>query len=224
MPCHCTICHIHLTDGSVKDGLIECEPCGGKFVVKDIQLKENKYAKFILEADGHLSPEEKKVKSEIQKLLNQLQQHYDQLQKEQIAFELGSHDYFAEIKRQIDIQREELKEKIDTIYLAMISQVEKHETFYNQKLEENRCFKEFNVDRETKNFEDEFRKMDLTIERMNQVQTNYEVDVKALQNKMTNLQFVSNQMKKCSFVAKTDFDTSSFKPEDSRQISGERFV
>ena len=69
LPCYCTICQVHLTDSSVKYGLIKCEPCGEKFVVKGMQLKTNKYAQFILDSDGYLSPEEKSVKLEMQKLL-----------------------------------------------------------------------------------------------------------------------------------------------------------
>ena len=70
LPCYCTICHAHLTDGSAKDGRITCVECKDTFVVKDIQLKVNKHAKFILDNEAHLSPEEKAAKSETQKLLN----------------------------------------------------------------------------------------------------------------------------------------------------------
>ena len=124
-------------------------------------------------------PEEKAAKSELQKLLNEFQQLFDQIQQEQTEFEVSSYDHFAEIKRKLDLQREELKQKIDVIYLAMISQVEKHEAFYKQKLDETRCFKEFNAERETETFEDEFRKVDLTIKRVQQLQSKYEANVKA---------------------------------------------
>ena len=208
LPCHCTICHGHLTDGSVKDGIIKCESCNEMFAVKDIELVVNKYAKLILDAEVHLSPEEKAMKREIEKLCNEFQLLYDQLQHEQAAFEVSSYNHFAEIKHQIDLQREELKDKIDKISLAMITRVEQYEAFYKLKLDENRCFKEFNG--ETNYFEDEFRKVDLTIERAHQLQAKYEANVKALQDKMTNLKLVNEQMKKCSFEAKKDFDISSF--------------
>ena len=210
LPCYCTICHAHLTDGSAKDGRITCVECKDTFVIKDMHSKVNRHAKLILETEGHLSPEEKAAKSQIQKLLNEFQQLYDQLQQEQSAFEVSSYDHFAEVKRQIDLQREELKEKIDEIYLAMVKKVELHEEFYKQKLDETRCFKEFNSDKEAKNFEDEFRKVDLTIQSVQQLQTKYEANIIALSENLTTLQFVSKQMKKCSFVANTAFDISSF--------------
>ena len=51
------------------------------------------------------------------------------------------------------------------------------------------------------NFEGKFRKVDLTIERVQQLKSKYEANVKALQDKMTNLKFVSKQMNKYSLVA-----------------------
>ena len=41
LPCHCVICSEHLSDSSVKDGLIKCEPCDDEFIVKDMKIKEN---------------------------------------------------------------------------------------------------------------------------------------------------------------------------------------
>jgi ribosomal protein L37AE/L43A len=70
----CTICHKHLKDGSVKNGLIKCETCKKEFLVKDIKIKENKFAKIVLDSEQHLSNEEKQVKSEIHDLLNKFQE------------------------------------------------------------------------------------------------------------------------------------------------------
>ena len=92
----------------------------------------------------------------------------------------------------------------------MIKQVEKHEAFYKQKQDETRCFKEFNVEREKETFEEEFRKVDLTIEHVQQLQSKYEANIKELHDKMTNLQFMGKQMRKCSFMTKADLDISSF--------------
>ena len=219
LPCYCTICHAHLTDGSAKDGRITCVECKDTFVVKDMELKVSKWAKRILDVEGHLTLEEKSAKNEKHQLLNEFQLFYDQLQQEQTLFEVSSHDHFAEIKREIDLQREQLKEKIDEIYLSMIKQVEKHETIFKQKLEKTRCFNEFNAEREKENFQDEFRKVDLTIERAQQLKSKYEANVKALQEKMTNLKFVSKKMEKCSFVAKKDFDISSFGTLNLRSLN-----
>ena len=63
-------------------------------------------------------------------MLLEFQRLRDQLGLEQNQFEMQSHDHFANIKNKIDIQREQLKEKIEEIYLSMIRQVEQHEAFF----------------------------------------------------------------------------------------------
>jgi DNA-directed RNA polymerase subunit M/transcription elongation factor TFIIS len=62
LPCFCTICNEHLSDKSVKDGLIKCEPCGDDFRVKDIKVKENKILKKVLAAERSFGNQEKEAK------------------------------------------------------------------------------------------------------------------------------------------------------------------
>ena len=45
LPYFCTICSIHLSDDSVKGGLIKCVSCGDEFPVKDIKIREKKILK-----------------------------------------------------------------------------------------------------------------------------------------------------------------------------------
>ena len=85
LPCHCTICDIHLTDTSVQNGLIPCVTCGDKFVVKSIEYKVNKLAKCILDKEEHLSSEEKIIKSAINSVFAQFTQLYDIFKQENAA-------------------------------------------------------------------------------------------------------------------------------------------
>ena len=76
----------------------------------------NKLAKILLDGGDFLSNEEKELKSQIHKLLNEYEMLYDQFiqNKNEInATELYIYEHFSELKRQIDIHREELKIKID---------------------------------------------------------------------------------------------------------------
>ena len=82
----------------------------------------NKLAKILLDGGDFLSNEEKELKSQIHKLLNEYEMLYDQFiqNKNEInATELYIYEHFSELKRQIDIHREELKIKIDDIALEM---------------------------------------------------------------------------------------------------------
>ena len=57
----------------------------------------------------HLSDEERSIKNAIQELIQKLEQLQYDVNLKQNDMELKSFDYFTEIRRQIDIQREELK-------------------------------------------------------------------------------------------------------------------
>ena len=60
-------------------------------------------------------------------------EEYKHVQKE---FAVNSRENFVEIKRQINIQREKLIEKIDETAVAMIKQTEEYEEFFQEKLRE----------------------------------------------------------------------------------------
>ena len=167
LPCHCTICHAHLK--TAKDGLISCETCKEEFVVANIECKVNNFIKKALDAEDHLSTEEKELQRVIRAMMIECQPLLDQLNQEQNKFELKSDEHFAEIKNKINIQREQLKEKIKVIYLAMVTKVEQNEAFYKKKLEESRRIKEFDLSREQESLDDEFRQIDLKIERAQQL-------------------------------------------------------
>jgi hypothetical protein len=48
---------------------------------------------------------------------------------------MESHNHFQEIRRKLDLQREELKEKIGKIYFEMIDQTKEKEKLYASRLE-----------------------------------------------------------------------------------------
>ena len=64
----------------------------------------------------------------------------EQLQDDKNSFDLDCHNHFQEIRRKIDVQREELKDQIDRIALAMIVEIKAVEESYANKL------KKFKVD------------------------------------------------------------------------------
>ena len=80
----------------------------------------NKFAKIVVNHEQHLSDEEKQVKSEILILLNKFHQLNEELLENRQEAEFNCHEHFSELKRQIDIHREQLKSKVDEIALEMI--------------------------------------------------------------------------------------------------------
>ena len=89
-------------------------------MVKDMEINQNKLAKIFLEAELNLRNEEKQVKGEINVLLNRFRELNNELAQNRQEAASICHENFSELKRQIDIRREELKAKIDEIALSMI--------------------------------------------------------------------------------------------------------
>ena len=210
LPCFCMICHKHLKDDTVKNGLISCLPCGEEFVASDIIVKFNKLAEISLGAEDYLSQDEKRMKSEINDLLVQFQELSSRFSEERDTFELNSHKKFAEIKRLIDIQREELKAKIDEIALAMIKKIEDYEAVSKKKLSETRLFKEFKLEEEKENLDAEFRKFELNIEHAKQLKTENEAKIQDLQSRIDEFGQMTSQIQACSFKPAENVSTSVF--------------
>ena len=127
-PYHCLLCNEHLHDDTAKNGSIRCTKC-----LRDFELRENEFApsylaSYILEKELHLSDEEKAFKKSIHDLVHQLEQLQIEFQPKYTEWERNNFDHFSEIRRKIDIHREELKAQIDKIALKMIDQLNEKET------------------------------------------------------------------------------------------------
>ena len=129
LPCSHAICAEHLEDGT--DSSIRCLECEQEFDVPQSGFPLNKMASNILAKDLHLSDEEKKLKDSIQAKIQQLEELWSDLKLKHSDLERISFDHFSEVRRQIDLQRENLKQKIDEIALKMIDQVNEREKEYN---------------------------------------------------------------------------------------------
>jgi hypothetical protein len=100
LPCHCTVCKIHLKDKVNKNGNIEC-CCKQVFYAKGIEIIPNESVKAQLDA-GVLTKEENEAKQSILGLVNEIQELRHQLTQEINIQEVVSYDHFQEIRRLID--------------------------------------------------------------------------------------------------------------------------
>jgi WD40 repeat protein len=211
LPCFCTICKEHISDNTVKDGLIKCDPCGDDFRVIDIKVKENTVLKKVLEAEHHLSNQEKEAKKEIHDKINQFHQLYDQFIDNSKNFDLICHEHFAEIQRLIDIQREELKAQIDEIALDMIKKTIETEQIYRNKFAEIQNIQEFDFEMERNSLENDFRSIHLKIESIQALKVKNEEGIKHLLVKINALKSINNKLRNCEFkVNKEHFIKSNF--------------
>jgi hypothetical protein len=72
------------------------------------------------------------------------------------SVEMDCINHFQEVRRQIDLQREELKVRIDEVALAMIAKTNKYEAAYLERLNKNLQVALNSFD--TKSLEDELKK------------------------------------------------------------------
>ena len=101
----------------------------------NIEFRINKLAKALLEKDAHLNNEEKILKKSLNDSLVEFYSILDEFKESKLALSVNIFNHFAEIRRKIDVQREELKQKIDNISMAMIEQTKAMQASYSSQCE-----------------------------------------------------------------------------------------
>ena len=129
LPCQDTICKEHLEETNIKS--IQCLTCNEEFNLDKIEFKTNKIAKALSEKDAHLSNEEKVLKKSLTDSLVEFYSILDEFKESKLSLSVNIFNHFAEIRRKIDVQREELKQKVDNISMAMIDQTKTMEASYS---------------------------------------------------------------------------------------------
>jgi hypothetical protein len=165
LPCDDILCGEHLNEVDVrKINSITCETCQIEFDVKDNQMiRPSKAMQKLTENERYLSVEEKSLKKQLEQAFGDFLNLNEQLQDAKNSFDLDCYNHFQEIRRKIDVQREELIDQIDKIGLAMIEQTKEME---QKNLTNSNEFKVdiFDLDKEKKILEEIFRDVNLSIE------------------------------------------------------------
>ena len=161
LPCFCYVCNEHMSSSGNN---IKCLTCNEEFP-KSKRFKSNEFAKKFLDSDSHLTEEQRSIKQSIKKMFSEFDCLLEEFKSNQANFEIIISERFNEIRNKIDLQREELKKKIDEIALEIIDQT---------KEKENNLIKDLNlansniintgVEEEFKRLLEEFRNPNLFLE------------------------------------------------------------
>jgi hypothetical protein len=136
LPCNHCLCDKHLKDIDVlKVKTIQCKTCNQEFVLDENEFKPNEIVQNLIEKEMHLTEAEKTIKKLNETFLNEGLRLNEELEENKRVFALKSLEHFQEIQLKIDSQREELKNEIDKIALAMIDQNKEFEKFFMKRLE-----------------------------------------------------------------------------------------
>lgn len=120
LPCMCSsVCKEHidallptspLSTGS--NSTIKCLECEQMFDVPVDGFIENKLMRNLIDKNYYLSEEERKLKQNLEKNLNDINVILDEFKIKASQFAVTQFDHFANIKREIDVKRETLIESI----------------------------------------------------------------------------------------------------------------
>ena len=184
-------------------------------------IKPIKTIQKLLENEMYLSEEEKLIKNAIQISFRNFQKLYDDFLDSKSRVNIDCHNLLAEIRRKIDLQREELKDEIDKIALAMIEQTKEYEKSFEKNLgkkcdtilaELNLKGKDEEEDLEKKiySLNEKFRDPNLKLDTIKSLKTNQDAFALKLRKNLNELNQIRENLKTNEFKIDIVFDKNLF--------------
>ena len=217
LPCEDLICKEHLNEKEViKQNKIKCQECKQEFEVKDNAFKSMKFVQKQIDKKLFLNEEEKALYQEIEESIKLFYKTNEEFLLSKTKFDLDCHNHFQEIRFQLDIHREKLKESIDDIYMEMIEETKEIETL---------CFKNFNdasktilepfeiksIDEAFNKIEEQFRDPNLLIKNIQEMNLKHEKALEVIKSKLIEMSEIKEDLKASNqFKPNSLFDKSSF--------------
>ena len=113
---------------------------------------------------NYLTEEEKSLKLQIEQEITELFQLCGELCEKRNFTELECHNRFQEIRRRIDIRREEAKQLIDVVHMEMIEVTKKLEANYIEHMKKTSSFTLVGIEEELNSLGGKFRNPQFQIE------------------------------------------------------------
>ena len=217
LPCGDLICKEHLNDNEVvQKNKIKCQECKQEFEVKGIEFNLSKAIQKQIDNKLYLNDDEIALKQKIEESIKVFYQMYDTFTLNKTKLDLDCHEHFQELRFQLDIHREKLKEKIDEIYMEMIEKTKEHEASYLKKLNEKLTvsivsFKIKSIDEALREVEEKFRDPNLLIKNIEEMNQTHEKALEIIQSKLNKIAQLKEDSKLSNqFKPNLIFDKSSF--------------
>ena len=212
LPCDHTLCEEHLNEENVrKNNSITCKTCQKEFEVKDNQMiRPNETMQKLIENENYFSDDEKSLKNQLEQSLRDFLDLHEQFHEVKNSIDSNCGNHFQEIRRKIDVQREELKDQIDKIYIYMVDQLKELEQKYSNSLN---AFKveSFDFDKAQTILNETFRDVNLSAESIKKLQSKQDEALSSIKSKIDQLNhFEKFVIKTNEFRANLSFDTDSF--------------
>jgi hypothetical protein len=217
LPCSHHLCKEHLAEKDVaKQSRIKCAECTKDFDVKNNEFKSIEILKKQLDELLFLSDEEFTLKKQIEDSIKAFFQMFEQFTLNKTNCDLDVHNHFTELRFKLDEHREELKQRIDDIYMDMIDKTKTFEATYLKSLEDKleaslKSFEMKSLEQSLKETEDTFRNPNLLIESIREMQRQQEKAIAELKLKLNEqIQVKDELMRMNEFKPNVSFRPDSF--------------
>ena len=164
--------------------------CKQEFQVKGYDFKQATSIQTQLNARIYLNEEEILLKKKIEESIKIFYSMYEDFTSGKNKLDLNCYDHFAEIRRKIDVQREELKEKIDDIYFKMIEKIKEVEASYSKSLNEIKSLEIKSIETE-----ETFRDPNLLIETIRDLSLKQTKSIEIIQSTLDQMVEVKEHLK-----------------------------
>ena len=223
-PCHCTFCKKH-ADELIKENKNtgKCQVCKEEFDIPKQGFKENSRIKMIIEKDAHLSEEEKVLKKSIRQSPLDYERLVEEIETKEKEFEIKRYEHFSEIRRNIDLRRENLKLRIDKIAEELIDEAKVMEDIYKKKIIENnkiRLSKE-EFASESEELIKLFRNPNMVLNALESNKVKLDFKIKDLEEKLKTFIKIRGELKNYKFEKHFEIESDFFgklKDEDKEEV------
>ena len=194
MPCNDDICADHLKERNLMQ--VKCLKCNEIFDIKNTIFKSNLPLKKLLSGEFYLSDEEKRLKQQIEIKIRDFHQNKENFNQNKCLLDMDCYNYFQELRRQIDLHREEempkvynilTMKRIDDISIQMIERIQIFEENYLSKfkVEHENSLKTLQEDLE--DLTESFREYNLTFDLIERIKLDYETNIDDLKSKLNDM-------------------------------------
>jgi hypothetical protein len=207
LPCGDLVCKEDLTENAFQ---IKCFKCKQEFEVEKEKIKYNKFAKQMLDEKVYLSNEEIGLKEKIEESIKVFYKMYEEFILNKSKLDLDCHNHFQEVRCQIDLHRENLKKKIDEIYMEMIEKTKEVEASYlkslNEKLDTSlKPIETKSIELDIEELNEAFRDPNIVIESIREIQIKQEKAIELFQSILNEVNKLKSNLNSLNEFVKPNF-------------------
>jgi hypothetical protein len=204
LPCGSTICNQHVKSLPSKSNIFECTTCSIGHFVPDKGFAKNNRLRVDLENENFLTQIQKLKKDSIMEMIKIQESLVDDLILKCNEFEYLNHEYFADIECQIELRRENLKLKIDSLSEELIQIVKEKRCFFAEKAKSIQV--ESQVQRDKLDLKEMYRSLNLPTQRIVEFELKQNEQLKELKLALENFKNLTREVECITFNIDFNFD------------------